>query len=131
MGRLHKLQGHSGLPSYLPPGRGANGHHPHPTKYVWGNGTLGLGYYSVQTIEAFELLIKRLRCARALVQSELDDYDYNTGCFRAPFKLKSTKRKEKQVFASLRHKIQTLTCLLVARAKASGPLADTSWEPFD
>ena len=122
-GRLRRRDGEI-VPSYLPPGRGMGGHHPDPALYVQGYGSLGDGYYSLQTRDAYEILIKHLRKAGALVQMEIDWYDCNNCFLRVGFKSRKTKEEEKEVFRMLRHDIHVLTCLLLVRYKARGPLTE-------
>lgn len=123
MGRLHQLQGGAAPPTYLPPGRGTDGKRPDPTEYVYGDGILGEGYYSLLTQEAYILLLKRMRRAGALVQAEIDAYDCNNCFFQAPFKPSKTKQQEKQVFQTLHGEIKILTHLVNARYKAASPNA--------
>ena len=128
MGRLHLIKGEGERPTFLPPGRDSDGRRPSRLEYVYGDGKIGTGYYSIYTLDAYHLLTKRMHKAQALVQAEIDAYDCNNCFFLAPTKSSKTKQAEKEVFATIKQEIITLTKLVEARAEAMNPSVDITRE---
>ena len=102
---------------------------PPKSEYVFGDGCLGPGWYSVETKDAYLILIGRLGRAKAILQSERNSYD-NCGCFWTGrfWTPKATKERHMQALEDHILTAHNMTRLLEMRYNAPSPYSEIPLE---
>ena len=90
--------------------------------FVWGNGSVGPGFYSQETRDAYEIILVKMKEKAAYRQSQVSHYDSDgLGCFSHCLPLKESNPPGRKIAVEQLEYATHLVALVRARLEATGP----------